>query len=86
MDIKLENAIQKLDDTFTKQKSIANKLVTEHQKLQQALANMLVNADEDCPKQYRTEHFCRAINDGYSLLKTIGYFRKRVKWLKKHMQ
>jgi len=73
------DAVKKLDDTFTKQKSIATQLVTEHQKLQQALANMLVNADEDCPKQYRTEHFCRAIDDGYSLLKTIGYFRKRVK-------
>jgi len=83
IDIKLENAIQKLDDTFTKQKSIANKLVNEHQKLQQALANMLVNADKDCPKQHRTEHFCRAVDDGYSLLKTIGYFRKRVKWLNK---
>ena len=79
IDTKLENAIQKLDDTFTKQKNIANKLVTEHQKLQEALADMLVNADEDCPKQYRTEHFCRAIDDGYSLLKTIGYFRKRIK-------
>ena len=83
MDIKLENAIQKLNDTFTKQKSIANKLVTEHQKLQEALADMLVNADEDCPKQYRTEHFRRALNDGYSLLKTIPSFRKRVKWLNK---
>jgi hypothetical protein len=79
IDTKLENAIQKLDDTFIKQKSIAKKLMKEHHRLQQALANMLVNADEDCPKQYRTEHFCRAINDGYSLLKTIGYFRKRVK-------
>ena len=79
MDIRLENAIHELNDTFTKQKSIANKLVTEHQKLQEALADMLVNADEDCPKQYRTEHFRRALNDGYSLLKTIGYFRKRVK-------
>jgi hypothetical protein len=79
IDIKLKNAIHELNDTFTKQKSIANKLVTEHKKLQQALANMLVNADEDCPKQYRTEHFCRAVDDGYSLLKTIGYFRKRVK-------
>ena len=82
LDTKLESAIQKLDDTFTKQKSIANQLVTEHGKLQQALANMLVNADEDCPKHYRTEQFCRAVDDGYSLLKTIGYFRKRVKWLK----
>jgi hypothetical protein len=73
------DAVKKLDETIARQKSIANQLVTEHGKLQQALANMLVNADEDCPKQYRTEHFCRAIDDGYSLLKTIGYFRKRVK-------
>ena len=80
------DAVKKLDETIARQKSIANKLVTEHQKLQEALADMLVNADEDCPKQYRTEHFRRALNDGYSLLKTIGYFRKRVKWLKKHTQ
>ena len=75
--ILLENAIQKLDDTFVKQKSIANQLVTEHGKLQQALANMLVNADEDCPKQYRTRHFREAVNDGYSLLKKLGYFAKK---------
>ena len=86
LDTKLESAIQKLDDTFTKQKSIASQLMTEHKQLQEALAIVCSNADEDCPLEYRTEHFCRAIDDGYSLLKTIGYFRKRVKWLKKHMQ
>ena len=79
LDHKLVTAINKLDDTFIKQKSIANKLVDQHKQLQEALANILVNADEDCPKQYRTEHFCKAVDDGYSLLKTIGYFRKRVK-------
>ena len=77
IDIKLENALKKLDDTFTKQKSIANKLVSEHLKLQKALASMLVNADEDCPKQYRTRHFREAVNDGYSLLKKLGYFAKK---------
>ena len=79
LDHKLVTAINKLDDTFIKQKSIANKLVDQHKQLQEALADILVNADEDCPKQYRTEHFCKAVDDGYSLLKTIGYFRKRVK-------
>ena len=79
LDHKLVTAINKLDDTFIKQKSIANKLVDQHKQLQEALADILVNADEDCPKQYRTKHFCKAVNDGYSLLKTIGYFRKRVK-------
>jgi hypothetical protein len=79
LDHKLVTAINKLDDTFIKQKSIANKLVDQHKQLQEALADILVNADEDCPKQYRTEHFCKAVDDGYSLLKAIGYFRKRVK-------
>ena len=83
LDHKLVTAINKLDDTFIKQKNIASKLVDQHKQLQEALADILVNADEDCPKQYRTKHFCKAVNDGYSLLKTIGYFRKRVKWLNK---
>jgi hypothetical protein len=76
IDTKLENAIQKLDDTFIKQKSIAKKLMKEHHRLQQALANMLVNADEDCPSHNRTEHFRSAMKDGYSLLRKIGYFEK----------
>jgi hypothetical protein len=41
------------------------------------------NADEDCPLEYRTEHFKSAITDGYDLLKKVGYFKnkKRVhKW------
>jgi hypothetical protein len=83
IDTKLENAIQKLDDTFIKQKSIANKLVNEHKQLQEALAIVCCNADEDCPLEYRTEHFKSAITDGYDLLKKVGYFKnkKRVhKW------
>jgi hypothetical protein len=83
IDTKLENAIQKLDDNFIKQKSIANKLVEEHKQLQEALAIVCCNADEDCPLEYRTEHFKSAITDGYDLLKKVGYFKnkKRVnKW------
>ena len=77
IDTKLENAIQKLDDTFIKQKSIANKLVEEHKQLQEALAIVCCNADEDCPLEYRTEHFKSAITDGYDLLKKVGYFKNK---------
>lgn len=74
----LERAISKLEDTFVRQKSIANKLVEEHKQLQEALATMCSNADEDCPLQYRTEHFRSAITDGYALLKKLGFFKKLV--------
>ena len=83
IDLKLEHALKNLDDTFTKQKIIANRLVEEHKQLQEALAIVCSNADEDCPLEYRTEHFRSAITDGYDLLKKVGYFKnkKRVhKW------
>jgi anion-transporting ArsA/GET3 family ATPase len=82
-DIKIKDALKKLDDTLTKQKSIANKLVDEHKQLQEALAIMLMccNADEDCPSKYRTEHFKSAITDGYDLLKKVGYFKNKKKVL-----
>ena len=83
IETKLESALKKLDDTFVKQKSIANRLVEEHKQLQEALAIVCSNADEDCPLEYRTEHFRSAITDGYDLLKKVGYFKnkKRVhKW------
>ncbi len=73
----LEKAISKLEDTFVKQKNIANKLVQEHKQLQEALAMMCCNADEDCPLERRTEHFKSAITDGYALLKKVGYFNNR---------
>ena len=79
IETKLESALKKLDDTFVKQKSIAKKLVEEHKQLQEALATVCSNADEDCPLEYRTEHFKSAITDGYDLLKKVGYFRKRAK-------
>ena len=77
IDTKLENAINKLEDTFVRQKSIANKLVEEHKQLQEALAIVCSNADEDCPLEYRTEHFKSAITDGYDLLKKVGYFKNK---------
>jgi hypothetical protein len=83
IDIRLENAIHELNDTYNKQKSFAIKLVEEHKQLQEALAIVCSNADEDCPLEYRTEHFRSAITDGYDLLKKVGYFKnkKRVnKW------
>ena len=39
LDNKLVTAINKLDDTFIKQKSIASKLVDQHKQLQEALAD-----------------------------------------------
>ena len=74
---KLEIAINKLDNVFNKQKTIANNLIIEHKKLQQALADMLCNADEDCPSEYRTDNFRSSLNDGYRLLKKVGYFKKQ---------
>lgn len=50
----LEKAISKLENTFVRQKSIANRLVEEHKQLQEALAIVCSNADEDCPLEYRT--------------------------------
>jgi hypothetical protein len=80
-DIKIKDALKKLDDTLTKQKSIANKLVDEHKQLQEALAIMCSNADEDCPSEYRTEDFRSAITDGYDLLKKVGYFKNKKEFL-----
>jgi hypothetical protein len=52
-----------------------SKLVTEHIKLQYALASMLEQADADCPSEYRTKWFRESMNEGYALLKKVGFFR-----------
>jgi hypothetical protein len=57
-----------------------SKLVTEHIKLQYALASMLEQADADCPSEYRmTKWFRESMNEGYALLKKSdsrnGFFR-----------
>jgi len=76
IDNKLENAMLKLDYSVAKQKSIANRIMLEHNRLQEALAEMLSQADYDCPSQYRTEHFRSAMKEGYILLRKVGYFKK----------
>jgi hypothetical protein len=74
---KLEIAMNKLETVFTQQKLRANNLITEHKQLQEALADMLCNADEDCPSDYRTDNFRYSLKEGYRLLKKIGYFKKQ---------
>jgi len=76
IDTKLEKAIEQLDYTIAKQKSIANRIMAEHNRLQEALAEMCAQADYDCPTQYRTEHFRSAMKEGYILLRKVGYFKK----------
>lgn len=75
-DDKLEYAMQKLEDVFAEQKFRARRLVIEHKQLQDALADFLAHADEDCPSEYRTKHFRKSMTDGYSLLRAVGYFKK----------
>ena len=38
-------------------------------KLLDALSEVSVNADEDCPSEYRTKHFREALKDAFDLLK-----------------
>lgn len=50
---------------------MAKKLTVE-ERLKNALemlAEMTLQADEDCPSEYRTKHFRTAINDSIKLLK-----------------
>jgi hypothetical protein len=51
-----------------------SKLVTEHIKLQYALASMLEQADADCPSEYRTKWFRESMNEGYDLIKKSWIF------------
>ncbi len=46
------------------------KLLADH------LAAMCCQADEDCPAEYRTEHFRSTMDDAYEYLEKIGYFKK----------
>lgn len=40
--------------------------------LYKALVDMTVNADEDCPSEYRTKHFRTAMETAYQLIQRIG--------------
>lgn len=37
-----------------------------------ALVNMTSNADEDCPSEYKTEHFLNAMEEAYSVLNMVN--------------
>jgi hypothetical protein len=52
-----------------------NELSRQNEQLQNALAEMCANADEDCPSEYRTEHFRLAMKDAYTLLEKLNYFK-----------
>jgi hypothetical protein len=45
------------------------KLETE---LLDTLSQVACNADEDCPSEYRTEHFRESLKDAFKLLKREG--------------
>ena len=50
-------------------------LATQNTQLADHLASMCSQADEDCPAEYRTEHFRSTMDDAYDYLKKIGYFK-----------
>ena len=53
------------------------KKMTDKEKiLADHLAAMCCQADEDCPAEYRTEHFRSTMDDAYEYLEKIGYFKK----------
>ena len=50
--------------------------MTDKEKILAAhLAAMCCQADEDCPAEYRTEHFRSTMDDAYDYLKEIGYLK-----------
>ena len=52
--------------------------MTEKEKILAAhLAAMCCQADEDCPAEYRTEHFRSTMDDAYDYLKEIGYLNEQ---------
>ena len=50
-------------------------LAAQNTQLADHLASMCCQADEDCPAEYRTEHFRSTMDDAYDYLKEIGYFK-----------
>ena len=52
--------------------------MTDKEKILAAhLAAMCCQADEDCPAEYRTEHFRSTMDDAYDYLKKIGYLNEQ---------
>ena len=52
------------------------KMTNKEKLLADHLAAMCCQADEDCPAEYRTEHFSSTMDDAYEYLEKIGYFKK----------
>ena len=52
------------------------KMTDKEKILADHLAAMCCQADEDCPAEYRTEHFRSTMDDAYEYLEKIGYFKK----------
>ena len=52
------------------------KMTNKEKLLADHLAAMCCQADEDCPAEYRTEHFRSTMDDAYEYLEKIGYFKK----------
>ena len=50
-------------------------LATQNTQVADHLASMCSQADEDCPAEYRTEHFRSTMDDAYDYLKEIGYLK-----------
>ena len=58
--------------------------MTDKEKILAAhLAAMCCQADEDCPSEYRTDHFRSTMDDAYDYLKKIGYFKNEQRILQK---
>lgn len=58
-------------DYEIREESEHSQTTTETQ-LMNALQNMLEQADEDCPVEYRTDHFRDALADGWALINTLN--------------
>ena len=50
-------------------------LAKQNTQLADHLASMCCQADEDCPAEYRTEHFRSTMDDAYDYLREIGYLK-----------
>ena len=55
-------------DMTTLDTSVFDKALQPVESLRVALSDMVVNADEDCPSEYRTEHFRTAMKNADDLL------------------
>ena len=58
-------------------KKLVAELAAQNTKLADHLAAMCCQADEDCPAEYRTEHFRSTMDDAYDYLKEIGWLKWR---------